>query len=272
MYRKILAGFLVLGTLAACDDTTTPAGTATLDIAFATASTTVMDGDLAALQVDGPLYAMDVSGTNGTLTIDEIHVIVSELELEGVVGACDEPAGSEDDDEEDDLEDCEEFESPPSLVQIPADGTPLVVATGAVPLGTYTGLEWEVEDVSLDEEDEDEAELEAVRADIESVFGAGVWPDEASMAIVGSFLADGETEPVEFTTFFDAEIEVEMPIDPALEITEEGASRELKVVLSPDVWFTNADGTVMNLAALSGQLVEFEAEFEDGVLEIEHDD
>lgn len=269
MYRKILAGLLVMGTLAACDDTTTPAGTATLNVAFAAAGTTTMDADLAAMPVDGPLYAVDVSGTNGTLTIDEIHVIVSEFELEGAVAACDEGEASE---EDEDLEDCEEFESPPSFVQIPTDGTPLVVATAAVPLGTYTELEWEAEDVSLDEEAEDEAELAAVREDIESVFGAGVWPDEASMAIVGSFLAEGETEPVDFTTFFDAEIEVETPIDPALEITEEGASRELTVVLSPDIWFTNVDGTVMNLAELSGQLVEFEAEFEDGVVEIEHDD
>ena len=272
MRRAFIAILLTAATIAGCDDTTGPAGTATVGLAFTTAlGSAASTAEAPSLRASDASYAVTVEGTNGTLTVDEIYVIVSELELEGELAACDSEMDGEDDDGED-REDCEEFESEPSLVQISADGTPHQVATANVPLGTYTELEWEVEDLDLDEAEDDEEELQRVRADIDAAFGEGVWPAGASMAVSGSFLPAGATEAVAFTTFFDAEIEVEMELNPALVLSDEGASRQLTIVLSPELWFTNSDGSVINLAELSGELVEFEAEFEDGVVEIEHDD
>lgn len=270
MIRRILTLTLAAGVFAACGDGTGPEGQANVGISFATtAPTTSAAEGFSAAMAPGTARSIAVAGSNGTLTIDEIWVIVAEFELEGELAGCDGVSG---DDEAFDDDDCEEFESPPTLVRIPTDGSSLAVVNAAVPLGTYTELEWEVEDIELDDDDDDEQELQNVRADIEAAFGAGVWPAEASMAVVGTFRAEGSTEDVPFTTFFDAEIEVEMDLNPALVINEEGASRELTIVLSPEIWFQNVDGTVMNLAALDGQVVEFEAEFENGVLEIERDD
>lgn len=265
MKRSILLTAALVAGLAACDDTTGPEGPSTLTISFATVST---DAPLA--DAGAPLADVTATGTNGTLTINAIWVVVDKFKLEGANDAC-EPV-NDDDEDDDELDDCEELESPPMLVPIPVDGTELDLLTAEIRPGTYTAIEWEVEDIELDDDDEEETELETVRADIEEVFGPGVWPDEASMAVQGSFLADGAAEAESFTTFFDAEIEVEMVIDPPLVITDEGANRELKVNFAPQSWFTLENGTVVNLAAASGEVMEFELEFEDGIVEIEHDD
>lgn len=260
MHRRIFSLLLAAGTLAACGDGTGVDGGATVGVGFATTTSTVASG-LAASTVGEP-SAITLAGSNGTLTIDAIYVIVSELELEGTLASCE---GVSDDD------DCEEVESGPFFVEVPTDGSSLRVASATIPLGTYNELEWEVEDLDFDDDDDDEDQqrTQAVRNEIEALFGAGVWPAEASMVVTGSFLADGETTATPFTTFFAAEIEVEMDLVPPLELTEEGASRELTIVLSPEIWFRNADNSVMDLSAFSGQLVEFEAEFENGVVDIE---
>lgn len=250
MYRRILTVLVAAGALAACDDGTGVDDAATVGIAFATTPTTSSAaGSPASLATEAPAPSIAVAGSNGTLTIDEIHVIVAEFELEGANA---------------------DFEAPPSLVRIPTDGTAHEVASAAVPLGTYTELEWEVEDVELDGDD-DEEEIEAVRTQIETAFGPGVWPAEASMVVRGSFLPQGATTATPFTTFFGAEIEVEMDLQPPLILDDEGENRQLTILLSPDAWFRNADGTVMDLAARSGELVEFEAEFENGVMDVEID-
>lgn len=261
MYGRIGTLLLAACAVAACDDGAGVEGAASIGVSFAAESSNLVPGLRASLAPGEIARAVTVPGLNGTLTIDDIYVIVSEFELEGDLAACD-----------DDLaDDCEEVESGPFLVQVPTDGSALQVATATVPLGSYTELEWEVEDLDFDE-DEEETEVEEVRSQIEARFGADGWPAEASMVVIGSFLAADATTPEPFTTFFAAEIEVEMELDPPLELNEEGASRQLTIVLSPDRWFLNVDGTVMDLSALSGELVEFEAEFEDGVVKIERDD
>ena len=274
MKRRLLTIVLAAGALAACDDATGPAGTGTLAISFATVPTAPAGAGLAALRAPGsePAPAIVVAGSNGTLTLDEIWVILSEFELEGDLDACDGYDGDDDLDGELEDDDCEEFESPPMLVRIPTDGTDLTVMTGAVPFGSYTELEWEVEDTELDEDGEDAQELADVRADIDARFGPGVWPAEASMAVVGSFLPAGASQATAFTTFFDAEIEVELDLVPPLTVHEDGASRELVIVLSPGLWFRTTGGNVLDLAQLSGQVVELEGEFENGIQEIERDD
>lgn len=197
-----------------------------------------------------------LSGSNGTLTIDDVRLIVSELELEGDA-------------------DSSEFEAPPSFLDLPLDSTEITpVAAGQVPTGSYTEFEFEVEDVDLEEADEDDEEVLADLAEtIRSEFSN--WPDAASMVITGSFTPEGDTAR-EFRTYFDAEVEVERELSPALEVTDNNLSRSLTVRLDPSQWFHNSDGTVRNLARddyeATGELVEFEAEFEDGVAEIESDD
>lgn len=263
----IMTAVLALG---ACDSATGPNASPNLSIGFAAVPTTAADALPAGTGVAAD--SMTVTGANGTLTIDGIYVIVDKFKLEGGDGAC---ANVNDDDEDDsEFDDCEEFRSPPMLVQIPVDGSEVNVLDTDIPVGVYTGLEWEVEDMELDE-GENAAELDAVMAAIDSVFGPGVWPGAASMAVQGSFLPTDSTNAQPFTVFFDAEIEVEVPIEPPLEITADSASRDLTINLAPQAWFTLSNGDVMDLSAMTGSVVEFELEFEHGISSVEqheHDD
>ncbi len=103
------------------------------------------------------------------------------------------------------------------------------------------------------------------------VMGQGVAARDG--ATTGELIPGGLEE---FTTYFEAEIEVEMDLDPVLTIVSgevQAGGATITILLMPDVWFRRADGTVWNLADLQDELVEFELEIEDGFkLEIEIDD
>lgn len=203
-----------------------------------------------------------IEGTNGTLRLSNVRLIVSGMELKVAEDASGESC---------------EFETPASYLDLPLTATTVAAVGDAdIPEDTYDEFEFEVEDVDPDDEDlsnEERAHLEAlldtIRADYED------WPTNASMVAVGTFTpTDGEA--VDFRTYFEAEIEIELELDPPLEITTDGRSRSITVRLDPAQWFTRADGTVVDLSAfdrnVTDDLYELEAEFEDGVAEIELDD
>ncbi len=145
-----------------------------------------------------------------------------------------------------------------------------------IPAGLYDELEFEVEDLEVDADDPEDAAdaalIEALLKAIRDTFPD--WPAEASMLVVGSYTpAPGGGTPTSFSTYFEAEIEVEFDLVPPLEITE-SAGGSVVVDVSPDRWFIQADGSVLDLSAFdfttTGQIVEFELEIEDGFdLEIE---
>lgn len=95
------------------------------------------------------------------------------------------------------------------------------------------------------------------------------------MVAEGTFTPEDDSAR-SFTSYFDAEIEVEREMDRPFELDGDGLSRQLTVTLDPALWFTASDGTVTNLTQFdyqsTGELVEFEAEFEKGITEIEFDD
>jgi len=95
------------------------------------------------------------------------------------------------------------------------------------------------------------------------------------MIFVGTFTPTGGT-PTAFATYFEAELEVERALSPPIEVSSEGFSRTLIVRLDPARWFAQGDGTVTDLFQFdfeeTGTVRELEAEFEDGVAEIEYDD
>jgi hypothetical protein len=193
-------------------------------------------------------------------------LIVEELELEPVgVSDCD-------DDGEESQAGCDDFEQRYLFVSVPLDGAPVTVTAANVPAGQYKELELEVEDIEVDDDPEEEADAALITAlfdDVRSTFPE--WPEEASMVVVGTFTpAGGSAE--DFTTYFEAEIEVEMELDPPLEVVD-GTSVDLVVTLDPAVWFERSDGTVWDLSAIQDQPVEFELEFDDGMeVEVEDDD
>jgi hypothetical protein len=193
-----------------------------------------------------------VGGANGdTLRIDDIRFIVSEVELEGEA-------------------DSAEFETEkPAFVNFPLNSSDVVsVVNGQIPPGSYNEFEFEVEDADLDDDSENDLQNE-----IPSQYSD--WPAEASMVVDGSFTPKGG-DARDFTTYLDAEIEVEIEMDGrTFEVGGDDPSRQLTVNLSPSRWFV-ADGTPVDLSADEYQnpgdeLPEFEIEFEEES-EVEFDD
>ena len=216
---------------------------------------------------DGPLPHIHVTGTNGTLTLDSLFIIINEVELKRDDPSCDsvEVSGF----------DCGEFEAGPRFLKLPLDGQPIEAVTALIPPGNYKELDFEVEDLEDDEGDPTEAALiAALRAEILAEIPD--WPRKASAVVMGSF-APSAGGSIDFRVFLEAEIEIEFELLPRLVIDDQGAaSRDITVDVSPDIWFRNPDGSVKELQVwdydATGQLLEFEVEMEDGFTEIEFDD
>jgi hypothetical protein len=213
---------------------------------------------------------MTIDGTNGSLTINEIRLIVDEVELHLADDSCDDDGfdGSGSDDFDDD---CDEFEAPPRFLDLPLDGEPIEAVAATIPPGTYDEIEFEIEDLDDDDDGERAAAIALLRAEI--VTEIPDWPRKASALVTGSFTPIG-ADPIEFRVFLEAEIEVEMDLVPSLVVGDDGsASRSLTVDVRPDHWFVRADGSVLPLHlfdhSVTGDLLEIEVEMEDGFTEIE---
>ena len=208
--------------------------------------------------------ALTLDGTNGTLEITRIAVIVEEFELEPVEGA-------ECDDVEPEPATCVDVEQRYFFIDVPVDGTRVTVVDADIPDGSYEELEIEIDDIEVDDDDPDELEdadlIAALFADVRNEYPN--WPEEASMVVEGTFTPTGG-DAVPFTTYFEAEIEVELEFPTPLVVPDDLADG-IQVELHPEVWFTNPDGTVRDLSQLQDEVVEFELELEDG-FELEFDD
>ena len=206
------------------------------------------DGTGVSLRTVGAVQGQElvVTGTNGTLRLTDIRLIVDELELEPADGeACAGP--------------CAEFEARGFLATVPVDGTPLNVARADIPDGRYDELEFEVDDLADD--DDGPAELQDLRNTVRALFPD--WPAEASMVVIGTFHPIGGAA-IPFRAYFDADIEVELEFSPPLRV--EGEARSIVVELLVDRWFKRADGTVRDLSRddfpSTGRVVDFRAEIE----------
>ncbi len=249
-----------------CDSTgPSTSGGGEVQVGFSTASSSSPSSTTAlAKAASDPLV---LSGPNGdSLDIHDIRLIVDKVKLEQ---DSDDDAGS--DGTEVEIEREVEVERP-SFLDLPLQESEISpVAAGDVPEGTYNEFEFEVDDL-----DDDEGNARALLSEIRDGDEFPNWPEDASMVVVGTFTpADGT--PTAFTTYFEAEIEVERELQTPLEVTGDGFSRELVVRLDPGQWFTRTDGTPVDLSQSDydarEEPVEFEAEyeFEDGVSEIEFD-
>ncbi len=246
--------------LTACGDSTGPDGDegATVAIRFGTSGAALASTSAAPALVASATQGFVITGTNGTLHITDIRMIVEEFELEPVeVSDCDvepEPAG------------CKDFEARYFFIDVPLTGAALTVVQENIPFGQYDELEFEVDDVEVDDdEDGDTGLISSLFTQVRAAFPD--WPESASMVVVGSFTPTGGTA-VDFRVYFEAEIEVELDLIPALEVTDEGVSRSIVIELSPGRWFLRGDGTVMDLSEFdfpkTGEIVEFELEIEHG--------
>lgn len=252
---------------AACSDATGPTTGSQVAVRFgrSTSSASLIPSTARFSRLGDGADELVVQGTNGTLKITNVSFIVAEMELE-----------CEGDDDRPSAPACGEFKAPPSFVKLPLGSGMVDVASAGVPAGSYTELEFEVENVKPDDDDSSakRAQIAALLASIRAVHAD--FPDRASMVVEGSFTPTGSAQPVAFRTYFDAEIEVEMDLSPPLSIGEAGAARALTVDVQPALWFKRSDGTVLDLSRLdfvrTRALVEFELEMEKGFRTVEFDD
>lgn len=249
-----------------CDSSGPSTTSGEVAVSFSTTSTSSNQSTSALAKAESD--SLVLSGSNGdTLTIHDIRLIVDKVKLE---------QDSDDDEGSDSVEVEIEREvevERPSFLNLPLQGSEVSpVTAGDVPEGTYNEFEFEVDD--LDDDGDDEGDVQGLLSDIRNEEGFPNWPKDASMVVVGSF-TPAESSATSFTTYFEAEIEVERTLNPALEVTGDGFSRELVVRLDPARWFTRSDGTLKDLSQSdfeeTGTILEFEAEFEEGVSEIEFD-
>ncbi len=192
-----------------------------------------------------------LTGDNGTLTIDDIRLVVGEFELEREAGACQDASSEEDE--------CEEFETAAHFVSVPLDGAEAGVVNEHVAAGTYHELDFE----SKAPRDS------ALLAQIRPMFSD--WPANASLLVTGTFTPTGG-DPVPFRVYFDAEVEVELEFNPPL-VVQAGGDQTITVAINPAMWFQREGGGVMDLSQLdfakTGKVAKLEAEFENGFAEVE---
>lgn len=264
--RKWIAVALVGLVAAACDDGTGLGGGAQVSVEFATQAST----SSSLLGFGQVARSVDVEGSNGVLTLDTVHVIVNEFELERVedLEDCDSTSAGGDDDF------CEEFESGPSLLNLPLDGGTSTAVMADIPEGEYDEIEFEIEDLEDDEDDPVEAaEIEELRTEILAQFPN--WPRKGSMRLVGTFTPTGG-DPVPFTVYVEAEIEIELEFATPFVVTADDVSRTITVELRPSDWFLLGNGSVLDLSQYdydtTGMVPEFDVEIENGFEGAEHDD
>lgn len=250
--------------LTACDSSGGNAeNTSSLEIGFQTAesSSTASTATLGKSE-----HTVEISGSNGTLTIEEIRFIVEDFELEVADG-----------------EDSLDVEAPPSFLNLPLNSTEFASAGSfEIPPETYDEFEFEVDDLDVDDDDSEEErqQIEDLFSQIQNIEDGKFsdWPRDASMVAIGTFTpTDGESQS--FHTYMETEIEVERELSPPLEVTEDGLSRSLTVTMDPSLWFSKPESDeVINLRTWQDRweqdedMLEIESEFEEGVMSIEIDD
>lgn len=253
---------LFIASLTSCDtiSTNTEPGEGTVKLQFktvtgSTSSSALISNKTTSSSSDSVL----IEGTNGTLQISDIRFIVAEFELD--------PADT------DDTTELEEFESKPFFVDLPLGEETLSLANSRIEAGFYEELEFNVENLDFEDMDEEDEDRLALATFIRTEFSD--WPDQASMVIIGTYTQSG-SDPQSFKVYADAEIEVEREFNPPLEVTEDSISQAVSIQINPTKWFVKSDGSVIDLSQYDWdeyqQLLEFEAEFEDGVEKIEVDE
>ncbi|MFP8488717.1 hypothetical protein ACKGJO_06405 [Gracilimonas sp. Q87] len=177
--------------------------------------------DLANSDNDGPkdvAVKMQVN-TNSTAakykavsldSLTEIKFLVEELELESV------------------SDDSADFEVENLIVNLPLDGSPIELTSHGIPYGLYDEFEMEIEN------DDDENTIN------DPDFIKDGDDDGYSMVIKGSY--NGE----EFMFRTDTDFEIELDLNPPLEISETSGSPSVAINIDPSGWFVDSQGNSLD--------------------------
>lgn len=219
--RHYLMPVAALVGLTACDDSTGPADGTSLSLSVGVPAASQFGAPLA--RIDGLASAQTYDDGTNVLVIERVALVLAEIELEGV----------DDDDCEDGdvIDDCDEFEAGPYLLELPLDGSIDQVVSIQVPAGVYEELEFEIE--VPDDDTGPEADFVAANPDFEGV----------SIRVEGTF--NGEP----FVYLSDLDEEQELELDPPLEITEGADATNLTLSLDISGWFVDGNGDLIDPAS-----------------------
>jgi len=204
------------------------------------------------------------TGTNGTLKIEDIQFIVSEVELKRAENS--ECRREHEGDDDDDGDECKKFEGGPFLVDLPLGGGVVTVLQAEVPAGTFRAIEFEIDDFERDDDDDDAEQNRASALFTQLKAAYPNLPARANMVVKGVFTpTTGAPRP--FIVYFNADIEIKQRFEEPLVVAEGGG---VTVRIDPTKWFIRGN-QVRDLSALDGKLVEFEFEMRQGFIKVECD-
>lgn len=224
--RIVYAGLAALGVVAACQQTTAPASQGQMKLAFSTrpAPTAAGTTGVTSFIVMG---SDTVVGSNDTLVIDSVQIVLRKIELERVDGSvCDTVVSHEGDDG------CEEVDAGPVLVNLPLGDTAAQTFSISIPVGSYEKVDFQVHAPTTDARDQ-------------AFLAANPQFAGTSIRVVGSF----NGKAFVFTTGLTAEQELEL--SPPLTVADTAA---VSLTIRTDVskWFANGTVLVDPSTALSG--------------------
>lgn len=162
------------------------------------------------------------SGAN-SLTITQAQIVLARIEL-SPSGTC-ATTGEEDD--------CDELQAGPTLVDLPVDGTTKVILDGAVPPGTYSGLQAKLDAVTPDDDEPGASAFLTAHPDLQGI----------SVKVTGTFIdANSQNHPFTFTLEADAEIEA--AFQPP--VTVDASTSNLTIDVDVASWFKDATGAAID--------------------------
>ncbi len=222
--KRLVAGLMLL-TLAACEDTTTPTQFRNVQVSFATQAATapLFSSVPAAPNAVALLDDTLVTGTD-TLILATAEIVLREVELRrSDVTDCD---GQPDDDG------CQEFAAGPVLVELPLTQGAAQTFELDIPAGTYTEIEFDVHKVSGD--DPADAAFRQAHPDFIDI----------SIRVTGMFI--GADNRRSFTYETDLNVEQELTLNPALVIVESAVGTNITVFVDIAGWFRSASGNLID--------------------------
>lgn len=259
--KRWITAATALALITACDAATSPGEKGNVAVRFGTTTSSPLASNVLSTDDRQPTFdQLTITGTNGTIVIDDIRFIVEEMKLRSSESnsTCkdDDDENEIDDDirmsqgsdqgrndnEDEDDDECE-FEGGPFIVDLPLEGN-TTISTQNVPAGTYDSFRFKMDDLEGDDDDEDDdrANVPNLLAEMRTVYPN--FPSKASMVVKGT--QNGQP----FTVYFRSKLKLSEPISPPLVVP---GNNSLTVKIDPTAWFKTG-GQVMNLAALNGQL------------------
>jgi len=225
---------LTAAALSACGDSGGPSNRPQIafNLAVKPAAASLAQKTLAGAAAAPETYT---DGDGNTLVVSRVRLVLRELELESATSGDDcDTAAPEDAEPE---SECEELQLGPFLVDLPL-GTGGVARSFSVEIaaGSYDEIEFEIHKP----ESSDEAAFIAANPDFDGV----------------SIRAEGTYNGVPFSYSSDLNVEMEIDLDPPLEVVD-GAATDLTLLVDLSNWFRSEGGALLDPASANqGQVNE----------------